>query len=57
MFIYHCRIVVRIEMELEIDSADMEIHEVEVEAVPWKGWFWCNFQTSFLFIEITAEAK
>ena len=31
--------VIRIEIRLEIDWVDIELDEVEVEGVPWKGAF------------------
>ena len=39
LFIYLSIILVRIEIGLEIDWVDIEIDEVEVEGVPWKGAF------------------
>ena len=57
MFIYHCPIVVRIEIELEIDSADMEISAVGVKGVYVKIEFWPSFQTSYVFLAIAAESN
>ena len=43
------------EIEFGFDSADIERHEVQVEGVNPKGWFWPSFHTSDVFPAIAPK--
>ena len=47
----------RTEIHSQIDSVDIEIHEVQVEGVYVKVEFWPSFQTCYVFVAIATECN